>query len=176
MILYFVRHGETDLNAAYKLQGRALDEPLNENGVREIQELVPSLPTDFEIIYASPLKRVVASAEIIASHTGKPIVIREEISERDFGSLAGKSWDDIPNGAELEETDKRQAYNFHPYGGEAVDDVATRLQNFFEEVKTSGHPSALVVSSKGIIRLVYTILLGQNVVEIENASIHQFEI
>lgn len=176
MKIYFVRHGQTDFNIANRLQGTAFDEPLNEVGVKEMNELLPFLPNDFEVIYASPLKRVSMSAQIISDYVHKPIIVKEEISERDFGSLAGKTWDEIPKGRELQAIDRQQKYDYHPYGGESVDDVEDRLKNFFAEIRTSGYSCALVISSIGIIRLVYKLLLSQDVVEIENASVHQFAI
>ncbi len=176
MILYFVRHGQTDLNKTHRLQGTAFDEPLNSEGKKEMNDSLSKLPTDFEVIFSSPLKRVQMSAQIIADHFHKPIITKEEISERDFGSLAGKTWDDIPKGMELQEADREQKYDYHQFGGESVEDVAARLNKFIEYAKTSGYKSALAVSSVGILRLAYKILLGQSVVKIENASVHKFEI
>jgi broad specificity phosphatase PhoE len=176
MILYFVRHGQTDFNKTHRLQGLEFNEPLNALGEKEMQDLLPNLPTDFEVIFASPLKRVQMSAEIIAHHFHKPIITKEEITERDFGSLAGKTWDDIPNGRKLQTIDRKQEYDYRPYGGESVDDVIARLKHFLDYAKTPGYQSALVVSSIGILRLVYKILLDENVIEIKNASVHRFEI
>jgi broad specificity phosphatase PhoE len=176
MILYFVRHGQTDFNISHRLQGVAIDEPLNEIGIKEMNDILSQLPKDFEVIYSSPLKRVFMSAEIISESSGKLIITNKEISERDFGSLAGKTWDEIPNGRELQAIDKQHKYDYRPYGGESVEDVEKRLNKFLEDVKTSGYNSALIVSSIGIIRLVYKILKGEHVTEVKNASVHTFEI
>lgn len=176
MILHFVRHGQTDFNISHRLQGVAIDEPLNETGIKEMNDILPTLPSDFEVIFSSPLKRVLMSADIIAQHSGKPIVVRSEISERDFGSLAGKTWDEIPEGRKLQAIDKEAKYDYRPYGGEAVEDVEKRLNTFFAEAKASGYSSALVVSSIGIIRLVYKLLKGEHITEIKNASINTFEV
>ena len=32
--LYLARHGETDWNRANRIQGRSVDQPLNDNGLR----------------------------------------------------------------------------------------------------------------------------------------------
>ena len=174
MILYFVRHGQTDFNKTHRLQGIAIDEPLNEIGVGEVNESLPNLPKDFEVIYSSPLKRVLMSSEIISQYSHKPVVISDKISERDFGSLAGKTWDEIPNGRDLQDIDRQQKYDYHEFGGESVEDVKKRLNAFFKEVKNSAHSSVLVVSSIGIIRLVYKLLNNEDVIEIKNASVHKF--
>jgi len=176
MILYFIRHGQTDFNITHRLQGISIDEPLNETGLQEMKDLLPNLPSDFEVVYSSPLKRVQMSADIISKSMGKAIVLKSEISERDFGSLAGKTWDEIPNGRQLQAIDKEHKYDYRSYGGESVDDVEKRLKKFFEDAKASGYKSALVVSSIGIIRLVYKLLKGEHVTEVKNASVHTFEI
>jgi broad specificity phosphatase PhoE len=173
MLLHFIRHGETDFNIGRRLQGARIDEPLNETGVRQIAELAPALPA-FEVIYSSPLKRTLMSAEIIAAHTGKRILIRSEVSERDFGSLAGRTWDEIPGGAELRARDREFLYDYRPYGGECVADVEKRLRAFLAHAKAADHSSALVVSSMGVIRLAYKILANEHVIEIRNASVHSF--
>jgi len=176
MILYFVRHGQTDFNKTHRLQGVEFDEPLNAEGEKEMNDLLPNLPTGFEVIFASPLKRVQMSAQIIADYSHKPIITKKELSERDFGSLAGKTTDEIPNGYELREIDRQLKYDYRPFGGESVEDVAVRLKQFIEYAKGSGYQSALVVSSIGILRLAYKVFLNQIVTEIENASVHAFEI
>jgi broad specificity phosphatase PhoE len=174
MILYFVRHGQTDFNTTNRLQGAAFDESLNETGVKEMNALLPMLPKDFEIIYSSPLKRVFASAEIISEYSHKRIIVSENISERDFGSLAGKKWDDIPNGQTLQSIDRKQKYNYHPFGGESVQDVEKRVNRFCDEITSSGYAVAIVVSSIGIIRLVYKLFRGEEEIEVRNASVHKF--
>jgi broad specificity phosphatase PhoE len=176
MILYFVRHGQTNFNKTHRLQGVAFDEPLNDEGTKEMNELLPSLPDEFEVIFSSPLKRVKTSAQIIANHFHKPILIRSEISERDFGSLAGKTWNDIPGGRDLQAIDQKLQYDYRPYGGESVADVEARIKKFLEEVKGSNYKTVFIVSSIGILRLLYKILLNKEVVEIKNASVHKFEI
>jgi len=176
MIIYFVRHGQTDLNVHHILQGNTVDEPLNDEGVKEMEVLLPTLPKDFEIIYSSPHKRVLQSAEIIKEYSGKEINIRKELEERDFGSLDGKTWDAIPEGQELVVKDINQQYDYRPYGGESVGDVTLRLQKFLQIAKNSEHRAALAVSSVGIVRLLYKILLNEKVVKIKNGSIHRFEI
>jgi broad specificity phosphatase PhoE len=176
MIIYLVRHGQTDFNKNHQLQGRVFDEPLNSDGIKEINDLLPNLPKDFEVIYSSQHKRVLESAEIISNYSGKPIIINKNLEERDFGSLDGKTWNDIPGGHELQLIDIKQQYDYRQYGGESVEDVAKRFQTFLEEVKRSPYDISLVVSSVGVVRLFYKILLNEVVADIQNASVHKFEI
>lgn len=65
MKLYLIRHGETDWNKEFKIQGSS-DIELNEYG-RELafitREGLRHIP--FDIAYTSPLKRAKETAEII---------------------------------------------------------------------------------------------------------------
>jgi broad specificity phosphatase PhoE len=176
MILYLVRHGQTDFNKDHRLQGLLIDEPLNEKGIEETKAMLESLPKDFEVIFSSPLKRVLASAQIISDFSGKPILIREEIRERDFGSLAGKTWDEIPDGRKIQATDRELEYDYRPYGGESAEDVKKRLSVFLDELKKSSYSKVLAVSSIGIIRMAYYSLKNEKVVDVKNVSIHTFEL
>lgn len=176
MILYCVRHGQTDFNKNHIIQGIKLDEPLNVNGERQIRNLIAHIPNDFEVLFSSSLRRVLSSADMISQETGKQIIINDDLTERDFGSLAGKTWDDIPNGRDLQKIDREQKYDYREYGGESVEDVKKRIESFLDYVKKSGYKKVLVVTSVGIIRLLYLMLKNENVIEIDNASVHIFEI
>ncbi len=113
---------------------------------------------------------------MIRTRFPKPLIIREELNERDFGSLAGKTWDELPDGQELRRIDREQRYDYHPYGGESVEDVTERVRRFLAETKRSPYSKILVVSSVGILRVLYKILLNEEIHEIANASVHRFEI
>lgn len=98
------------------------------------------------------------SAKIISDYSGQPIIINKNINERGFGSLVGKKWIDIPEGSTLRELDLKLEYDYRPHGGESVDDVANRVQKFIDTVKSSNYESALVVTSRGVIQLLYKLL------------------
>jgi len=55
---YFIRHGQTDLNLKGIVQGRGVDSPLNENGIKQAQAFYNSYKnTPFDKIYTSTLLR-----------------------------------------------------------------------------------------------------------------------
>lgn len=57
-LLFLVRHGQTDMNAAGRLQGRGVDAPLNANGRKQADELGHFLRNvPFGAVMASSLKR-----------------------------------------------------------------------------------------------------------------------
>ena len=81
MIIYIIRHGETDWNVLRKFQGRT-DIPLNENG-RQVAEWTREglKEIDFDIVYTSPLRRAKETAQIIVGDRQIPIIEEERIIE-----------------------------------------------------------------------------------------------
>ena len=65
MIIYMMRHGETDWNVHHLFQGRT-DIPLNENG-RKVAEWTRDGLKDvhFDVAFCSPLSRAKETAQII---------------------------------------------------------------------------------------------------------------
>jgi broad specificity phosphatase PhoE len=98
MVIYLIRHGETDWNRQNRLQGIE-DIELNENGRRQSADCARAfIGIPVEKILTSPLKRAKATADIIAEmlHTDAAIV-EPELTERDFGKLSGLSYEDREN-------------------------------------------------------------------------------
>ncbi|MBR5950424.1 MAG: histidine phosphatase family protein, partial [Actinomycetaceae bacterium] len=91
MLLYLIRHGETQLNRERRLAGWT-DVPLNENGLELAHVTGKALAdTRFDAAFSSPLIRAHETARIILSHNtastpGLPITIDERIKEINFGS------------------------------------------------------------------------------------------
>ena len=68
MILYVVRHGQTEWNLEHRCQGIS-DIPLTEKGIEEakqLQELVKSLNID--VVISSPLSRARDTAKILVDN------------------------------------------------------------------------------------------------------------
>ena len=85
MQIYIIRHGETEWNTKRLLQG-ATDIPLNQNGVEVAKltsEALKEVP--FDIIYTSPLKRAVETAEIMRGDREIPVILVDRLKEISFG-------------------------------------------------------------------------------------------
>ena len=89
MLIYIIRHGETDWNTKRLLQG-ATDIPLNQNGI-EVARLTAKALKDvpFDVIYTSPLSRAVQTAEIMRRDRDIPIIPDERLKEISFGPYEG---------------------------------------------------------------------------------------
>ena len=95
VLLYLVRHGETESNRAGLALGRA-DVPLNERGMRQARCLGEALAGEpFAVIYTSPLARTRQTAEAIAGPHGLPPVAEPGLIEMDIGELDGLTFAEI---------------------------------------------------------------------------------
>ena len=95
MLLYIIRHGETDWNNIGRLQGSA-DIPLNENGrqlARITGEALREVP--FDLVITSPLQGARETGELVTAPSGKyfgrmiPVLEDDRLREIDWGSWEG---------------------------------------------------------------------------------------
>lgn len=89
MVIYLIRHGETDWNTKRLLQG-AIDIPLNQNGI-EVAEITAEALKDvpFDLIFTSPLIRAKQTAEIMRRDRKIPILEEPRLREISFGPYEG---------------------------------------------------------------------------------------
>lgn len=94
MTICLIRHGQTDWNKCFIIQGR-YDKELNQNGINQINATalrLKNLNIKWDIYLSSPLSRAVNSCKIIKQTlTGNDddIIIREGLTERMFGQAEG---------------------------------------------------------------------------------------
>jgi broad specificity phosphatase PhoE len=98
MIIYLIRHGETEANKQMIIQGRA-NNPLNQTGKEQAKQTamyLKKLNIDFDFCVTSPLKRSIDTANIIKDNLKLKLKnhIEPEIIEREFGAFDGKKIDD----------------------------------------------------------------------------------
>lgn len=92
MKLILVRHGETYWNEERRIQGGDSDIELNDTGLEQARKLAAFLRNEsIAAILSSPLKRAIATAEVIASHHQLPIEIPQGLRELKVGELEGMS-------------------------------------------------------------------------------------
>lgn len=93
--IYMVRHGETEWNAAHRMQGWT-DIPLNERGREQtlyVAKKFENIPLD--VIYTSPLQRAVVTAEAIRGKRDIPIIEERGIKEINLGKWDGHTPDEM---------------------------------------------------------------------------------
>lgn len=93
-IICLVRHGQTDWNKKYLIQGR-YDIPLNDTGREQIHKTsnkLKNLNVNWNVFVSSPLSRAYETCEIICNDLGYQNVTiekRDNLIEREFGEADG---------------------------------------------------------------------------------------
>ena len=93
MIIYIVRHGQTEENLQRILQGN-MPGTLTEQGKEQVQRAAEQLSKEgvkFTRIVSSDLKRAMDSAQIISDRLNLPVIPMEILRERDWGKFTGMS-------------------------------------------------------------------------------------
>ena len=144
-MIYFVRHGETEYNVLKIAQGQ-LDIPLNENGVKQAEELSESLKNyNIDVIYSSPLIRAKRTAEIINKNHNVEIVFDDRLKEFYAGKKQGtklSDWTDEMNQDFMKNPEK--------YGAESNEVFFNRCVEVYKELPKD--KNVLVVSHAGVYR------------------------
>ena len=153
--VYFVRHGETDNNAAKRYNSP--DTPLSEMGKKqaiEIGERCAKLP--IELIVASTYERAQQTAEVVGKKMGKHIESSELFVELSFSSrLNGMSVDHPDATVVVDEYFKNFSDpDFRYEDGENFNDLKERAQAGLEYLEKKSENNILVVSHAGFMWII----------------------
>ena len=167
MVIYVVRHGQTDYNAEMRFQGR-MDIPLNELGKeqargngRALKELIGDKADEFDFV-SSPLGRTRQTMELIRSEIGletSDYRLDDRLVEISFGDWEGFSINELetkfPDHYAEREKDK---WNFTPPGDltENYDLVSQRIAPYLKSIDKP----TICVCHGGVIRTMFHIING----------------
>jgi ribonuclease H / adenosylcobalamin/alpha-ribazole phosphatase len=153
---YFVRHGESEANAAGRFAGRS-DSPLTERGWRQAEVVADTLAdTKFDRIVATPLRRSLDTANAIASRTSTPVEIEPDLIEIDVGDMTGVSWDEI---AALPQW-RDDGFVAWPNGETLAQVLARSLRALRRLAREAPGGTVLVVGHGGVTRILVSHFLG----------------
>lgn len=161
---YFVRHAESEWNAANRLCGRT-DMTLSETGRGQAARLAERLRTLHpDAFYVSPLQRARETAEIIARAIGLTPTVDERLIEINYGAWEGKTFEEVmQQDAEIYRLWDADPAAVAPPDGESGAQALARVTPFLEEL-AARYPSErariMVVTHKTICRLVACHVLG----------------
>jgi len=155
-IFYFVRHGESEANAARRFAGRS-DSPLTERGRRQSEAVAAALDqVAFDKIVATPLSRSLDTAKVIAERRGMPVEIVPDLTEIDVGERTGAAWDEIAGLPGWRE----DAFVAWP-GGETLAQVLERAIGAMRRLaKEKPGRTILVVGHGGVTRILVSHFQG----------------
>lgn len=150
-VLCFLRHGQTDWNLQFKMQGRE-EVPLNETGIAQAKEVARGLKKakdeagiTWTKIISSPLSRARDTAEIIKNEVGcDEFYTDERIIERDFGELSGLVYEEY----------SRATFNNVPEikTVETIESLMERANDFIRDNVKKGE-RVLIVTHGAITRI-----------------------
>jgi broad specificity phosphatase PhoE len=157
MNVFLVRHGESEANAAGRLQGR-LDVPLSERGRAQARQLGAWLRERrirWDFVYSSPLLRARQTADIVREAVeGPDVQVELDLAEVSVGRLEGLGREEIavqhPDFLKRSITDLA---DFSAYGGESYDELQARIRGLLGrliERHRRSDDSILVVAHGGV--------------------------
>ncbi|HBX25480.1 MAG TPA: histidine phosphatase family protein [Firmicutes bacterium] len=171
MSLYFTRHGETDYNKEYVIQG-SIDASLNEKGFNQAKELAKKIKDlNISTIYCSPLLRAKQTAHEIEKVLNIKSIIDTRLREENYGDLEGVS--------RLDESylKQRERFAYSYPNGESYLKVAARVYSFLDSIKEEAkNKNILVVAHGGMSRVVNSYFHDMENDEFIKFSIHNCEL
>ncbi|MFH1401756.1 MAG: histidine phosphatase family protein [Parcubacteria group bacterium] len=148
MIIYFVRHGETEWNKKKIVQGHK-DSSLTLKGRRNAEKLGRILRTkNIEIIYSSDLGRCVQTSKTINRWLKVKVIRAKELRERNFGDFNG-----LPNRKVKEMLDLNNPDERAP-NGESFNGQKKRVISFIKKLAEKKFKKILLVIHDGTARAI----------------------
>ena len=156
--LILIRHGATAANVCrpHVLQGLRPDSELIDQGREQARMAglaLRNLPVT--AIYATPLKRTLETARLIAQPSGLAVAIEEALVECDVGDWTGLSWPEIERRWPTEHRAFHEDAERHGYpGGENLAQVRDRALPAIERLAARHAGQTFVVVSHGVVNRV----------------------
>ena len=151
MKLFVARHGQTVWNSLDKISG-ITDVDLTGQGREQARELARQMEgKEIDIIIASPLKRAIDTANIVAEICHVDVVIDDRLIEQNYGIYEGLS----PKTPEFLDNKKMFAYKYPE--GESMMQVAHRAYGLIEDIKEKYRgKNVMFVTHGGVCRVIHT--------------------
>ncbi len=169
------------MNEKGLLNGIRSNEPLDPKGADLVRDLGKRLPKDIVKIYGGDLLRVKQTVALINETLNLPVVYDSDVNERDYGDCSGLSWKEAEEkypGHTLEK-DYALQFDYSDIGGENVKHFTRRVVEFLERVKlenAGNDKPILLVTSEGVIRVLYFYITGVLIGNISNLEVRTVEI
>lgn len=178
--VYFLRHGQTDWNVAYRLQGQQ-DIPINANGRKQATANGKTLakllddPASYHYV-ASPLGRTRETMNIVRRELGLPVHdyhTDDRLKEIAFGQWETYTFEELRvDHAEKVAAREADKFNFQPPLGESYARLLARVESWLPYVPEN----SVVVSHGGILRMLEHALNGTSTDDVAHLTIPQDKI
>ena len=161
-LVWLIRHGESDWNTLGLAQGHCDQARLTRRGARQAQDVAGQLrgyPID--AVYASDLRRAVATAAPLAAALGLDFVRDPRLRERCLGVLEGTASAAVPAALTGVAGDRVIDPDARAPGGESARDLYWRAAGFADDLLASGPAGQVaVVAHGGTVRVLAAYLRG----------------
>jgi broad specificity phosphatase PhoE len=168
---YFVRHGITAPNFNGLRCGGDVDLPMMDVGCDQaylLAKQIERMHLRIGIIVCGSLMRTRQTAAIVSGVLGMvPVEVEPLLNERRLGR-----WNNRP----IAETEAELRRGDTPPGGESEKQFGERVQRALEHIKPYLERRPLIVSSKGVGRVLYQILGGEERMQVGNGEIMEFAV
>lgn len=175
MILYLMRHGQTDWDASHHVLGWK-DMPLNQTGLQQVNLAAEKLKNiSIETIYASDLKPSKKTADIISGYLDLPVHYTKKLREINFGKAEGVKKTDL---------EAKFSYIYHAFndiknperyaiaypGGETIGEAQQRFVKFITKLCEDGRDNVLLVTH-GMFLRIFTETCCKKEIYLNNGSV-----
>lgn len=166
--IFVIRHGETAFNKKGLVQGRMMDEPINETGQAQAQAFFEQYEKEgFDFIYTS---RLIRTKQTVAPFRAQNISVKSmyELDEFSWGWFEGLSFEAFGDEYKrLLSAWKSGDYHAAPNLGDAPAQVAIRLARALADIKANPASKILVCTHGRAMRLLLCILFDKPYAEMD---------
>ena len=176
MILYLMRHGQTDWNAEGRVQGWK-DTVLNAQGIIHAHTAAEKLKDeDIEIIYSSDLKRTKKTADIISATLNIPVHYTKRLREMNFGKAEGIKKTDLEakfsyTYQAFNDTQNPERYDIRYPDGESIGDVQQRFMKFAGKLWEDKKKNKVLIVTHGMLVRIFTESCLKKTIRLNNGSV-----
>jgi broad specificity phosphatase PhoE len=166
MRLHIVRHGQTDWNAARRIQGQ-LDSELDDTGKQQAADRGSDF-TDMNLlaVYSSSSVRTRQTTQLVLGSRTDNVTYRDELREVTLGIWEGQYWADIEEQfPEIVDAHAKGLPSFKIEGAENSDEVQRRGSSAIEAIiaahsDAAVHDNILIVSHGAIMKTILAYYLN----------------
>ncbi len=173
--IYFIRHGQTEYNKLGIVQGSGIDSELNDTGRAQAQAFYDHYKEEnFDLVFASALQRTHQTVAPFIENQKLPFETTPLINEINWGVHEGRKYE--PSMKEVY-SNMIQEWNIGNFdasleGGESARSLATRLQQFLDELVLREEEKILVCTHGRTLRCMMCLVKQQHLREMENYAHH----
>lgn len=175
MILYLMRHGQTDWNIEGRVQGWN-DTPINKKGIEQAHLAGEKLANEeIETVYSSDLRRAKKTSEIVSAALDLPLHYTKRLREMDFGKASGVKKTDLAAKfpyiyAAFNDVNNQERYDVRYPEGESIGEVQQRFMKFVNKLLDDRRQKVLIVTHGMLVRIFAESCLKKTL-RLENGSV-----